>query len=113
VGVAFLTTELIMIVTVTMAFDLDDLLDSLDLELVDAEDNSDFEIDFDIDEDGVIWSYDEESDILYYFDEDLEDWAEVDEDDNVWYVDEDDILYFYDDESDEWIECEDEDVAAW
>ena len=105
VGVAFLTTEIIMIVTVTMALDLDDLLDALDLELIDAEDDAEF----DVDEDGVIWYYEEESDTLYYFDEDLDDWAEVDEDGEAWYVDEEEIVYVYDDEADEWVEYDESD----
>ncbi len=101
VMVANLTMEIIMIVTVTMAFDLDDLLDSLDLELVEEEHE------FNIDENGVIWFYEEETDIDYYFDEDLDDWAEVDAEGTVWYLDEEtDILYYFDDEADDWIEVE-------
>jgi hypothetical protein len=87
-----------MIVTVTMAFDLDDLRDALDLELIEDEE-------CDIDENGVVWFYDEETDIDYYFDEDLDDWAEVDAEGTVWYLDEEtDILYYFDDEADDWVE---------
>ena len=51
---------------------------------------------------------------MYYFDEDLDDWAEVDENGDVWYLDEEtDVLYFYDDESDEWVECEEDDSGSW
>ena len=99
--VANLTTEIIMIVTVTMAFDLDDLLDSLDLELVEDEELDDLE--FDIDEDGTIWYCDEDG-TDWYYDEDLGDWAEVTEDGTIWYYDEDDVVYYYDEESDEWVE---------
>ena len=107
VGVANLTTEIIMIATITFAFDLDDLLDSLNLELVEEEElDEEYDLELDIDEDGVIWFYDEEEDIDYYFDDDLGDWAEVDEDGTVWYVDEDEVVYYYDEESDEWVEVE-------
>jgi hypothetical protein len=89
-----------MIVTVTMAFDLDDLLDALDLELIEDEE-------CDTDENGVVWFYDEETDIDFYFDEDLDDWAEVDAEGTVWYLDEEtDILYYFDDEADDWFEVE-------
>ena len=104
-----------MIVTVTMAFDLDDLLDALDLELLDEEQD----VEFDVDADGIIWFYDEDLDTWFYFDEDLDDWAEYDEDGTVWYLDEEsDALYYFDDEADDWVEVdssdeEDEDVAAW
>jgi hypothetical protein len=100
-----------MIVTINLSFDLDDLLDVLDLELVEEEEHE-----FDIDEDGVIWYYDEELDISYYFDEDLDDWAEVTEDGDVWYLDEEtDVLYYFDDEADDWVnvEAEEDDSAAW
>jgi len=103
-----------MIVTVTMAFDLDDLLDALDLELLDEEHDAEF----DVDEDGTIWFYDEELDVSYYYDEDLNDWAEIDEEGTVWYLDEEsDILYYFDDEADDWVEVEefeeDDDSASW
>jgi hypothetical protein len=45
---------------------------------------------------------------VYYYDEDLDDWAEVAEDGTVWYFDDLDNIYFYDDESDEWILYTDE-----
>jgi len=91
-----------MIVTINLSFDLDDLLDVLDLELVEEEEHE-----FDIDEKGVVWLYDEETDIDYYFDEDLDDWAEVDAEGTVWYLDEEtDILYYFDDEADDWVEVE-------
>ena len=100
-----------MIASITLLVDVEELLAALDLEVVEE-----FDEEFDIDEDGIIWFYDEESDALYYYDEDLEDWAEVDEDGTVWYLDEEtDILYYFDDEADDWVEVdsEDEDVAAW
>ena len=105
-----------MIVTLTLALDLDDLLDALDLELLEDEE---YDAEYDIDEDGTIWFYDEETDTDYYFDEDLDDWAEVDEDGTVWYLDEEtDILYYFDDEADDWVEVEefeeeDDDSASW
>jgi len=112
VGVAVLTTEIIMIASITLLVDVEELLTALDLEVVEE-----FDEEFDIDEDGTIWFYDEESDVVYYYDEDLEDWAEVDEDDNVWYVDESGDVYWFDDESDDWVLFEDEededDSAAW
>jgi hypothetical protein len=114
-AVANLTTELIMIVTVTFAFELDDLLDTLDLELVEEEDfeDEDEDIDFVYDQDGVVWFYDEDLDVWYYFDEDLNDWAEVDADGTVWYCDEEGELFYFDDESDDWVMCGYEDVASW
>ena len=94
---------------VTLSFNLDNLLDALDLELVEE-----FDEEYDIDEDGIVWYYDDEIEAVYYFDEDLDDWAEVDENGDVWYLDEEtDVLYFYDDESDEWVECEEDDSASW
>ena len=90
-----------MIVTLTLALDLDDLLDALDLELLE----------------------DEEYDAEYDIDEDLDDWAEVDLDGTVWYLDEEtDILYYFDDEADDWVEVEEfeeeeeeeeDDSASW
>jgi hypothetical protein len=104
VRVVNLTTEIIMIATITFAFDLDDLLDSLDLELVEEEElDEEYDLEFDIDEDGVIWYFDEDG-TDWYYDEDLGDWAEVTEDGDVWYYDEDDVVYYYDEESDEWVE---------
>jgi len=104
--------EIVMFASITLLVDLEELLDALDLEIVEEDD-----AECDIDEDGTIWFYDEESDVLYYYDEDLEDWAEVDEDDNVWYVDEEEIVYVYDDEADEWVEYDEsedeEDSASW
>ena len=101
-----------MIVTLTLALDLDDLLDALDLELLEDEE---YDAEYDIDEDGTIWFYDEETDTDYYFDEDLDDWAEVDEYGIVWYVDEDEVVYVYDDfiEHDWVLYEEDEDASAW
>jgi hypothetical protein len=104
VGVAFLTTEIVMIASITLLVDVEELLDALDLEVVEE-----FDEEFDIDEDGVIWYYEEELDTLYYFDEDLDDWAEVDEDGEAWYVDEEEIVYVYDDEADEWVEYDESD----
>jgi hypothetical protein len=104
-----------MIATITFAFDMDDLLDALDLELLDEEHDAEF----DVDDDGIIWFYDEDMDVWLYFDEDLDDWAEIDEDGTVWYLDEeDDVVYYYDEESDEWIEYdgldeEEDDSASW
>jgi hypothetical protein len=102
-----------MIVTINLSFDLDDLLDVLDLELVEEEEHE-----FNIDENGVTWFYEEETDIDYYFDEDLDDWAEVTENGDVWYLDEEtDILYYFDDEADDWVDVdvdvEEDDSAAW
>lgn len=93
-----------MIATITFAFDMDDLLDALDLELVEDEEY-DFEIE--CDEDGILWFYDDEVGADYYFDEDLDDWAEVTEDGTVWYLDEEtNELYYFDDEVEDWIEVE-------
>jgi hypothetical protein len=121
VGVAILTTEIIMNVTVTFAYDFDELLDLLNFDLleyvdVDVEDEDDDGIEYD--EDGIAWYYDEELDATFYFDEDLEDWAEVDEDGVVWCVDESGIAYWFDDESDDWVEYdesedEEDDASAW
>ena len=100
--VAFLTTEIVMIASIALLVDVEELLAALDLEVVEELDEE-----FDIDEDGTIWFYDEESDILYYFDEDLNDWAEVDEDGEAWYVDGSGDVYCYDDESDDWVQYDD------
>jgi hypothetical protein len=120
VGVAILTTEIIMNVTVTFAYDFDELFDLLNFGLVDAEVVEDDE-GIEYDEDGTAWYYDEELDALFYFDEDLEDWAEVDEDGVAWCVDEETgIAYYFDAEADDWVEYdeseEDEsenDASAW
>ena len=45
-----MTMELMMIATITFAFDLDDLLDALDLELVEDEE---YDYELDCDEDGT------------------------------------------------------------
>lgn len=109
-----------MIVTVNMSFELDDLLDLLGFELVDDEDfeeSEDDTFDYEYDEDGVLWLHDHEEMISYYFDDDLNDWAEIDENGDIWYIDEEDTLFWYDEESDDWLECElfedKDDVAAW
>lgn len=124
VAVAILTTEIIMNVTVTFAYDFDELLDLLNFDLleyvdVDVEDEDDDGIEYD--EDGIAWYYDEELDATFYFDEDLEDWAEVDEDGVAWCVDEETgITYYFDAEADDWVEYEDSeedesenDASAW
>jgi hypothetical protein len=87
-----------MIATITFAFELDELLDALDLELTEDDE-------YEIDEDGVLWRYDVETETDYYFDEDLDDWAEVDEDGTCWYLDEEEGIYYcYDHDADEWVE---------
>lgn len=120
VGVAILTTEIIMNVTFTVVCDFDQLFDFLNfepVECVEVEDDDGIEYD----EDGIAWYYDEELDATFYFDEDLEDWAEVDEDGVAWCVDDESgIVYWFDDESDDWVEYdeseeddEEDDAAAW
>jgi hypothetical protein len=114
--VANLTTGVIMNVTYTFACNFDQLLELLDLELVDAEDDDVF-----YDAEGIAWYYDEEMEALFYYDEDLEDWAEVDEDGVAWCVDDETgIVYYFDEESDDWVEYEDSeedesenDASAW
>jgi hypothetical protein len=101
--------EIIMLASITLLVDVEELLAALDLEVVEE-----FDEEFDIDEDGTIWFYDEESDALYYFDEDLDDWAEVDEDGIVWYLDEEGDLYVYDDFIEhDWVLYEEDDSSAW
>ena len=98
-----------MLASITLLVDVEELLAALDLEVVEE-----FDEEFDIDEDGTIWFYDEESDALYYFDEDLDDWAEVDEDGIVWYLDEEGDLYVYDDFIEhDWVLYEEDDSSAW
>lgn len=120
VGVAILTTEIIMNVTFTVVCDFDRLLDLMNFGLVDVE-VVEHDEDIEYDEDGTAWYYDEELDATFYFDEDLEDWAEVDEDGVAWCVDEETgIAYYFDAEADDWVEYdeseEDEsenDASAW
>jgi hypothetical protein len=101
--------EIIMLASITLLVDVEELLAALDLEVVEE-----FDEEFDIDEDGTIWFYDEESDALYYFDEDLDDWAEVDEDGIVWYLDEEGDIYVYDDFIEhDWVLYEEDDSSAW
>jgi len=95
--------EIVMFASITLLVAVEELLDALDIELIEEDD-----AEYDIDEDGVIWFYDDETDSMYYYDEDLDDWAEVGEDGTVWYFDELENVYFYDDESDEWILFTDE-----
>ena len=98
-----------MLASITLLVDVEELLAALDLEVVEE-----FDEEFDIDEDGTIWFYDEESDALYYFDEDLDDWAEVDEDGIVWYLDEEGDIYVYDDFIEhDWVLYEEDDSSAW
>jgi hypothetical protein len=114
VGVAILTTEIIMNVTFTVFCDFDQLFDLVDFELVEDDEEG-----IEYDEDGIAWYYDEELDATFYFDEDLEDWAEVDEDGVAWCVDEETgIAYYFDIESDDWVEYdesedEEDDASAW
>jgi hypothetical protein len=68
------------------------------------------------DQDGVAWAYDADSDVWFYFDEDLDDWAEVDEDGTAWFYDEElDMVFYFDEDLDVWVEAEeeDEDSSAW
>ena len=93
-----------MIASITLLVDVEELLAAFGLELIEDEE---YDFELDCDENGVIWFYDEETDIDYYFDEDLDDWAEVDAEGTVWYLDEEtDILYYFDDEADDWFEVE-------
>ena len=119
VGVAILTTEIIMNVTFTVICDVESLFDFLNFEPVEYVEVEDDEEGVEYDEDGIAWYYDEELDATFYFDEDLEDWAEVDEDGVAWCVDDESgIVYWFDDESDDWVEYDDsedeeDDAAAW
>ena len=67
--------------------DLSELFELLNIEVIDLEDEIDFEDDeveadedgIEYDADGTAWWYDEETEVYYYFDEDADDWLEYDE----------------------------------
>jgi hypothetical protein len=71
--------------------DLSELFELLNIEVIDIEDEIEFEDDeveadedgIEYDSEGVAWWYDEETEVYYYFDEDADDWLEYDESEEV------------------------------
>jgi hypothetical protein len=67
--------------------DLSELFELLNIEVIDIEDEIEFEDDeveadedgIEYDSEGVAWWYDEETEVYYYFDEEADDWLEYDE----------------------------------